>query len=56
MNPIPPLKSLKSLVPRGGVEPPTHGFSEVADAADINGLAEAGWQKHRAAFYGGGAE
>jgi hypothetical protein len=34
-----PLKSLKSLVPRGGVEPPTHGFSAPCSTADIKGLA-----------------
>jgi hypothetical protein len=32
------------------LEPP-HGFSEVADAANINGLADGGWQKIRVVFY-----
>jgi hypothetical protein len=36
------------------LEPP-HGFSGVADAANINGLAGSGWQKHPVAFYSGGA-
>ena len=53
MNPIPPLKSLKSLVPRGGVEPPTHGFSEVALRANIKDLADGGWQKVPAASRSG---
>jgi hypothetical protein len=45
MIPKTPLKSLKRLVPRSGVEPLTHRFSEVADAANINDLAEGDWQK-----------
>jgi hypothetical protein len=32
-------------------EPPSSGFSEVADAADINDLADGGWQKLPAVFY-----
>jgi hypothetical protein len=56
MNPIPPLKSLKSLVPRGGVEPPTHGFSEVALRANINDLAGGGWQKPGAVSHSMGSE
>jgi hypothetical protein len=55
MTPKPPLKSLKRLVPRSGVEPLTHRFSEVADAANINGLADGGWQKLLVVFYSGGA-
>jgi hypothetical protein len=34
------------------LEPP-HGFSGVADAANINDLAGGGWQKHPVAFYSG---
>jgi hypothetical protein len=30
---------------------PLHGFSEVADAGDINGLAGGGWQKTPVVFY-----
>ena len=53
MNPISPPKSLKSLVPRGGVEPPTHGFSGVADRANINDLAGDGWQNRGVSSHSG---
>jgi hypothetical protein len=36
------------------IEPP-HGFSEVADTANINDLAGAGWQNNPVVFYSGGA-
>jgi hypothetical protein len=35
------------------LEPP-HGFSGVADRANINDLAGDGWQKHPVASYSGG--
>jgi hypothetical protein len=34
---------------------PSSGFSEVADAANINDLAGGGWQKTPLVFYSGGA-
>ena len=45
MIPIQPSKPLKRMVPRGGVEPPTHGFSEVAWAFYFKGLRHTFWQR-----------
>jgi hypothetical protein len=50
-----PMFRKNSICSRAGRSAMSNGFSEVADAANINDLADAAWQKLPVVFCSGGA-
>jgi hypothetical protein len=48
-----PMFLKNSIRSRAGRSAMSNGFSEVADAANINDLADGGWQKLPVVFYSG---